>query len=233
MSDSTPESSIPTPATPPYWTKPRLELSAWLQEKAPSLNELYSGSLKMIYDSPKMPGRVRFISHAVRELRNRLPDYVSGTKSDGALQYKNELDELASLWHGTVAGSGGLAVTGDIPKSASVTIPADVYERINGLIQKHNRAREKPLDSARRLFETLLPENAAARVNLLPQLDQWLETTHWFTGQAHDNNKRDDDYKWDDVLNRFELFETSLVSLIRGFFHTTESLDEILEDANS
>jgi len=225
MNNSTPESSTSALAsTPFYWTTPRLELAAWLQEKAPSLNELYSGSLKMIHESPAMPGRVRFISHAVRELRNRLPEYVSRVKGDGPLNYKNELDELATCWRKTSSSTNNFAATGTVPREASVSIPSDVYERIDRLIQKHLRAREKPRESASRLFETLLPENDVARVSVLPQLNQWLEVTKWFTKQTHDNKKSDKDYKWDEFLQKFELFEVSLVSLIRGFFHTTGSL---------
>jgi hypothetical protein len=65
------------PLSQAYWTHARLELQAWLQRNAASLAELYGGAARLVYDTP-LPGRVRFVCHAVREIRNRLPDVLSG-----------------------------------------------------------------------------------------------------------------------------------------------------------
>src|SRR6266511_1972358 len=80
------------------WTPVRLEIRSWLSRNAPPLAELYEGAVRLLYVN-LLPGRVRFISHAVREIRNRLPGVISGEEGSQYLHYKNRLDDLAKLWH--------------------------------------------------------------------------------------------------------------------------------------
>src|SRR5437899_126098 len=79
------------------WIPVRLEIRAWLYRNAPSLAELYEGAVLLLYAHP-LPGRVRFISHAVREIRNRLPEATSGVKGLPRLDYTSRLDKLAKQW---------------------------------------------------------------------------------------------------------------------------------------
>ena len=62
----------------------RLELLAWLRRNAPSLAELYEGAVLLLQNRP--PAHVRLIAHSVREIRNRLPDYVSKVESGGPFE---------------------------------------------------------------------------------------------------------------------------------------------------
>lgn len=80
-----------------YWTRTRLDLRDWLQRNSPPLAELYGGAVELMCGIP-LPGRVRFISHAIREIRNRLPEVVSGIKTGGRLDYVNSLDEIGRVW---------------------------------------------------------------------------------------------------------------------------------------
>ena len=66
----------------------------WLQELSPELAESYAGAVKLIEDA-SIPGRGRFICHAVREIRNRLPDKVAGKLDIERLEYKYEVEVLA------------------------------------------------------------------------------------------------------------------------------------------
>ena len=98
----------------------------------------------------------------------------------------------------------------------------------------HVSTREKPQDKALRLFEAVAPENKQFREALVPIIQQWLKTTEWFMGKVHGSGKTDTECCGsDDLLQQFELFETMLGALVRGFFKTVDELDEILEDTNS
>ena len=220
------------------WTPARIELLAWLRRNAPSLAELYDGSVQLIYVSP-VPGRVRFISHAVREIRNRLPDVIAGSQEGIQLQYKNRLDELSELWV-----LGGLPTDGSLPTSIATgvsmnpgtpDIPVDrrLFSRIAKLIGDHNATRMKPEDAAIRLFAGAAPENLHSRDSLRPVVREWLDITDWFMGKAHDSGQVDADCDSTELRRNFEFFETILAALVRGFFTTAEELDAILEDANS
>jgi hypothetical protein len=100
-----------------FWIGPRRELRSWFERNAPSLGELYEGALKMLFMG-NFPGRTRFVAHAVREIRNRLPDVIAGVKTGGTVQYKNNLDMISKDWQ-----KAGFLLDGTIPTSI-ITEPA-------------------------------------------------------------------------------------------------------------
>jgi hypothetical protein len=71
------------------WTDERTALRDWLIRNAPSLAELHEAAVLMLYaHNPLLPGRSRLVAHAVREVRNRLPDAVAGKTVAKQLQYQ-------------------------------------------------------------------------------------------------------------------------------------------------
>lgn len=219
-----------------YWTAPRLELRAWFQRNAPSLGELYVGALWMLFDS-KFPGRTRFVAHAVREIRNRLPDVIAGSKSGVYFDWKTRLDGLAKEWQKTgftLDGSNPMNVTHDqgVPVP-TVSVEPRLFRKIAVLLKDHVDAREKPEEAAIRLFEGVAPVNQNLRDTLRPVVIQWLDVTEWFMKKAHDSGAPDNEVDEQELISRFQIFEIFLGALLRDFFMTVEGLDEILEDANS
>jgi hypothetical protein len=87
---------LPT-ITPGYLTDDRLDLSEWIGRYAPSLSELYLGTVHLVFGSP-LPGRVMLICYAVREIYNRLPGRVSGVENGGRFDYVTKLDAIATEW---------------------------------------------------------------------------------------------------------------------------------------
>ncbi len=219
-----------------YFTSHRAELLSWFKRNAPSLGEIYLGALKMIY-GPPFAGRTRFVSYAVREIRNRLPDIISGVKDRPAVQYVNKLDEISQAWEKAgFPSDGSLPISftsSEMPPSSSIPIPRKLFQRISALIKEHNEAREKPIDSAKRLFSGTTQDNLDLGDSLRPVVNQWLTITDWFMRKVHDSGRVDNGIDAREFNKKFELFETSLGALLRGFFATVEELDEILEDANS
>ncbi len=221
-----------------YWTPARQELHAWLYRNAPSLAELYEGTVRLLNDSI-LPGHVRFVSHAVREIRNRLPDVISGAKGDGQLQYKNRMDDLSKAWQKAGFSIDGLLLSSflsdgtNISPSPDIQIPRDLFIKIATLIKDHETTRTKPEDTAIRLFEACAPENHQSRDTLRPVIIQWLEVTNWFEKRNHDSGRVDADCDSIELRRQFDLFESALGALVRSFFSTTDELDGILEDANS
>ncbi|MFI5394325.1 MAG: hypothetical protein ACHQ9S_02230 [Candidatus Binatia bacterium] len=221
------------------WTPPRLELHGWLTRNAPSLAELYRGAVTLLYDSP-LPGRVRFIALAVREIRNRLPDVISGAKGGGRFNWKDRLDHLVRLWtqqklplDETLPGVTFSDPGPDLHGPKQVSLPVPIMRAIARLLKDHAETREKPLEAATRLFETCAPENQQLQESLRPVVKHWIEVTEWFVPNAHDTGKMDADVDETLLRRQFELFERTLVALVGGFFVTVRELDEILEEANS
>lgn len=219
-----------------YWTESRLELRAWFRRNAASLGELYEGALRMVFDQ-RFPGRTRFVAHAVREIRNRLPDVITNTKTGGTFPWKNKLDDLTKEWKNagfTLDGSMPANITvGQTTPSPNVPITPRLFQRIISLLSDHLAAREKPEDSAIRLFVGITPGNQILRDALRPIVFHWLDVTEWFVKRVHDSGAQDISIDEADFVYRFELFEMTLGALVRAFFRTVDGLDEILEDANS
>jgi hypothetical protein len=205
------------------------------------LAELYEGAVLLLFDAP-IPGYTRFVAHAVRETRNRLPDVTSGSKSGRQLNYKGRIDDLVVVWKET-----GLATDGTFPGSnfaeapiaavpQETSLPHKIVVMMASLVTEHEATREKRMDAAIRLFEGVVPENQKFRDTLRPVIMQWLEITEWFMKKAHDSGATDRDVDLGELQKKFDLFEMTLLGIVRGFtafFATTKEIDEILENANS
>lgn len=221
-----------------FWTPNRLELLTWLIRKALPLSELYQGAVRIMFEEPPFPGRDRFVTHAMREITNRLPDYIAGAQTAGRLEYVNRMDQLVLMWREsgfsldgsfTASDSG---VEGSIPPSPDITISRILFLEISNLIKDHELTRSRPLDRAQRLFEAIAPENKRLGNTLRPIILQWVSIAKWSVGRVHDAGSSAS-LSPRDLETQFELFETTLAALVRGFFRTIEELDEILEDTNS
>ena len=211
----------------PCWTPTRNNIKAWLERNSRSLAELYEGAVLLLYQNP-IPGHVRFIAHAVREIRNRLPDAIGGPTKSRQVQYKNRLDKIAKM-HGAstlIADIGGTT-----PPITTITVERKFGRAIATLLQDHTAAREKPIDAARRLFKAIAPENTSEET-LQPILDHWITVTTWFEEKNHDTGHTSDYYQPQEVRQHFTLFENAIAAATRPFFDTLEDLDAILEDAN-
>ncbi|MDF0672763.1 MAG: hypothetical protein P0120_00265 [Nitrospira sp.] len=184
----------------------------------------------------QLPGRVRFIAHAIREIGNRLPDYWAGQEDNTAnLQYVNRLDELSPLWkdhRSVVSAITSLATANGSTPADPVPIPTQLYDKLSKLMDDHSRTREKPYDKARRLFNAIAPEDDKHGQGVRPALLEYVRIVSWAVGKCHGAGKADADYDWPEIIHNFEIFESCLMSIGRAFYVTIESLDEILEDTN-
>jgi len=222
----------------PYWTEGRKDLRSWFTRNAPSLGELYEGALRILFSEIPFPGHVRFVAHAVREIRNRLPDVIAGPTQRPHVQYKNRMDQLCKEWEKwNLPTDGSLPISvsegESLPGARDIPIPVSVYLEVARLVRDHKGARETRRDAARRLFEAIDPNNQMAEALLRPRIDHWIEVTEWFVARAHDNGATNDQIDSEELKNRFEVFEKALSAMVREFFKTVEELDEILEEANA
>lgn len=234
-----PAGSTP-PIQPTFWDENRKELRGWLERNgADHLGQLYEGCLMILY-TPNFPGQKRFVSHAVREIRNRLPDVIAGKKAGGTFAWKTRLDELVVDWNragisfDTPPLPSATAPSETSTAPGAVPIPKKLFERIRKTLKDHAETREKPLEAARRLFEAVAPENKKLRNEVMPLLEQWIEITEWFVKETHESvSPENPGDVTDELIKKFQQFELTLLSLVGKFFKTLGGLDEILEDTNN
>ena len=122
----------------------------WLKDEVDSeLAELYEGAVKMIKDG-SYPGRQRFICHAVREIRNRLPEAVAGRGAIGRLYYTQRVEELAKACERT--GLEGVKVKDGEEQGARQKISQEVMTTLINLISEHKAVAGRRHENARRLL---------------------------------------------------------------------------------
>jgi hypothetical protein len=219
-----------------YWTYLRKELLSWFDKNNPTLGALYKGAVQILYDY--IPGYVHFVSHAVREIRNRLPDVIAGGVVHVRLDYKNRLDIISKRWQKDSLPMDGSLPTNVIDADSMLTadkvpIPRNIYSEFSKLIGDHTKAREKPYEMAKRLFKAIDPKNEQVEEILRPRINMWIENTDWFVKRVHVCGSKDDEADYEEFVSQFENFEYGLFGIIGEFFKTVEELDEILEESNS
>jgi hypothetical protein len=217
----------------------RAELVRRLRKTRLSLAELYEGALRMMMDRG-FPGRVRFIAHAVREIRNRLPDTLSGKEKLPHGGDVNRLDEIVKKWE-----RHGLPMDGSVPESLvtepkpevsssqAILLPRKLFHLVAQFLGDHRAARMTNKEIAARLFDACSPPARPAGGVLKPAILQWLAVTEWFVQRAHDSGKPDADCDEGELCSQFQLFEATLGALVGSFYNTLDELDAILEEANS
>lgn len=217
-----------------FWTDRRREIYNWLHEQYPSLAEIYEGAVRLMFDQ-KLPGRVRFISHAVREIRNRLP----GEESKGS-DNNQELKSLMEVWEKYNFALDRSALVSNsnsetnLPSSSSsdISIPKELFLRIQLFLKEQASSRNTGRDRAQRLFERCIPELQIAANTLSTSVDQWWRVTEWFMKQAHDNGRVDAECDEEELRSQFDEFENFLSTLSQRFYSNTDELDKILAETN-
>jgi hypothetical protein len=219
------------------WTSPRREIRAWLQRNnAVSLSELYEGAVELV--SRTVPGRVRLVAHAVREIRNRLPDALAPEKEPERLDYRKRCEAIRNVWQRL--DSIELLGSRNVPDAtASVGVPVVAAEQVQQLLDDDQAVQGRVRATATRLYVAVVRIRSgrtlteSEQVAIEPAIRQWHIVTDWFVDRAHDNGTPDGENDLQAFADRFELFERALYSLIQEFYPATKDLDEILEEANS
>lgn len=80
-----------------WWTPERAALCRWFERSAPGLAPVYQSAVRMAIDET-FPGRVWFVAHAIREIRNRLPDALAGEVAASHTDYPNLARSVHARW---------------------------------------------------------------------------------------------------------------------------------------
>lgn len=223
----------------PTWTHARLELVAWFDRNgATSLAELYRGAVELIYETP-LAGRTRFVGHAVREIRNRLPGVITNSARVPRLDYVKRMDTIAKAWRDANLHLGAMPTGEEFESPArdamlreGVEIPRTLQRLIDELVADHLGVKETRAQAAERFFEVLAPENRDLRATLRPIVSNWMAVTEWFMDRTHDSGRADAACDEHELRRKFEQFESVMGSLIRAFFASLDELDRILASSD-
>lgn len=220
-----------TTGSPLPWTARQLELKKWLEANGPTLAPVYSAAVQMVSDR-SFPGRVWFVAHAVREIRNRLPDAIAGELRSTRTEYSQLAEEVRTTWV-----DDGLPSDGSVPVLSAADPDSSGPDRydiswpmltaVGNLIVGHLAVSGRNRRTARRLFEATTESPIPAYV-----VESWLRSTKWANAFAHVRNQPLNPSDEESLAERFELFENALAALARRSYENMDELDEILDSAN-
>ena len=223
----------PTPADDSleeeWWTPERAKLHRWLQEKASHLAPIYLAAVRMSMDE-SFPGRVHFVAHAIREIRNRLPNAIAGVEERGPT-YETLASKLRTEWKRAGFPSDGSLPLGATPEP-SVSGPGHEvsvgFIRAAGdLVAANAHAAGNRERQARRLLREIWGTDLRPYV-----VNRWFHGNDWVKRYMHLNDKPHIQEAETEVAEVFEAFETALIAISNRSYENLEALDEILASAN-
>ena len=222
------EVHLVSPTCPARWPQKRVELLRWFRNEAEPLAEAYEGAVRLLNDGG-FPGRLHFISHAVRDIADRLVFVLDPQLIGSRVQYENEMDRIARDWPQLQAFNVGEASESANPDS--VTISYASASSINSLVQAHRERRQRP--SNYELLFRYLMRNEPSRGDVNKRLvSDFRKMRQWFMDLAHLRATGPPKIDEAELQMQFSSFEGMLHSFVGDFFTGTTELDEILRQAN-
>ena len=215
-----------------WWNGPRQAIHQWLRKHSPPLAELYLGASQLLYE--RRPGWTRFVSHAMREIINRLPAAICGEENvKGHLDYPQRVEGLAGLLETRRATPGIVEKDIDPDGMGLVAVPMSVVNEFEQLVQDNRDASTRNRERALRMLQELVPESLPGARQLDWTADRWIRLGRWAEGQAHDQKRGDDQRDADEITEQFKTLEGILLGVTRPFFENKDDLDAFLEDTNA
>lgn len=236
-SDTLVEAAFPPAQLPEaleaWWTSERNELHSWFERVAPHLAPLYRAAVRMAHDAG-FPARVHLIAHAMREIRNRLPDALDGTLKLPQVDYHYLVDRVRSQWIDEGLPPDGVGpMLGESeppqPSATSIAVSGALIDEIAELIKQHAQARSARETSEVQRFEAI----AGPGPHPPYAMDRWRRLSRDAPKFAHAWNKslpQTADAEW---CENFLLFEQFLIVASRLAQDNITDLDTLLEAANS
>jgi hypothetical protein len=213
-----------------------LDLGEWLRTHSPDLAELYQAAVKML-SMDEFPARQILVCHCVREIANRLPNFVAAVAVSERYDATKELGAVREQWYELGLNEHPILARDNIDLEAmeSIVVPISLFNLLNKTFSSYSQVQERNVDTAYRLFEKLSKDENRNRQVLMPLVLEWRKLVDWFVKKVHvrGNLAVRDTTSDDEFRSQFQRFEGQLTGLASNFFEGVKTLDEILEDTNS
>lgn len=199
----------------------------WLNDKLrlPVFAEVYKGALYLLDQKP--PGYITFVSHAGRDLMNRLVRVVRGLDSR-QVQYVNRLDELQEDWE----DEWGLEKENKIDGAESgQLIPYKIFEKMRALIDEHKAGRLTASEADSLFFSTFLGYDDSVRIGK-DFFEEWKIAREWFLKHTHLRKGKFEMDASSEVEKHFQMLDNLLYDAATSEFGRVRIINESLEEAN-
>lgn len=213
------------------WTERRRQLHGWFEQAAPNLAPLYAAAVRMTSDID-FPGRVVFVWHAIREIRNRLPDALAGGVRASLVEYGSLTGEIARRWvEDGWPEDGAIALTSAAEPSGMGPVRHEISDglllAVARLVASHALLPNRNRANAVRLLEGVAGSTVPPYA-----VRAWVQRGRRAHKLAHVHNKPSASEDEASLAEQFAAFEADLMAIASRSYENMNDLDAILEAAN-
>jgi hypothetical protein len=217
-----------------YWTEERQKLFEWIKANgSESFADIYKGGVFNLFE--KTPGYVRFVAHAARDLMNGMAAHKLGLERQ-QVQYAQLVEKLKLAFDSIHLIRPSLMEAKPLLETTTtnseVSIPVQVMEKIEILLQEHARGSDRQSKSPYRFFQAFVsgPDDMKEAAEAFAKT--WLNLQEWFKGAAHENGQLPSVKRLNDLQGKFQQLESIMLAVADHYQNTIKRIDEILDQAN-
>lgn len=180
----------------------RRRILNWLASETAALAPVYEGAVKMALDH-EFPGRVRFVTHAVREIWNRLPDEIAPPSGVSRADYSRLMDVLAVRWE-----KEGLPPDYQ-PTHSEQLVSVPFLKAVAELLEGRRNAIQNRDRKTKLLFGDM-SEDAPTKYNV----GRWTAVHDWAVSLVHVGLKPTKANDEESLVEHFRVFEEALTVIM-------------------
>ncbi len=204
----------------------------WLNRYAPALEPLYRGALWLV-GLGSFPGRVHFIAHAIREIRNRLPGALGPKVEKRGAGYRDLTDTIRGRWLAEgLPEDGRLWLSEESAPSASGPrrheVSVGLLVSVGKLVAAHSEA-EANREARERAGFGALNELGSNPSYVSRNWGRRTREAHKFAHARDDPLPAGADEEW---VAKFYAFEQELMAISRPSYENLDELDRLLDGTN-
>ena len=200
----------------------------WLDSKLrlPVFAEAYLAALCLM--RARRPGYIPLVGHIGRDFMNILPTTVGGIRTS-RVQYVQLVDNVKARWSSVGTGPGFGTSGGS---TEGQVISYETSQRIQELIDEHNKGRERSGSRDLLFFSTFLDYDHIQRIPA-HLLRDWRDARDWFVKVAHLRQQPLPGNAAELVDQYFQTLKDGLYVAASSELDRLKGLHEILEETNS
>lgn len=200
---------------------------AWLDRAYPHAGRLLASALWIAADE-RIPCRGRMVAHAYREICSMLMRAYSPNSREPA---KTTLDQFVLEYRKLAISHDALAASSPLLEASRPPVTDAFLEAAAAVVRAHTTT-ETARARSRALFEGQ-SSRPGPQPDVQPTSDRWFRMSQFFTARAHDRERPDGEMMQGQFQKEADFFEETLHALAVTAVGNLDTLDDILEEANS
>ena len=199
----------------------------WLRRIKSHAGDMYESALWLAAHE-EIPCRGRMIAHAYREICSMLMNEYSANSRE---PLETRLEEFTEQYRKLNIGPEISVGSSPRPDVSAASVPDSFLKAAAAVVRVHTTT-DNARARSRAIFESQLRRHGS-RTDVGPTSDRWYRMSRFFQERAHDRETPDVEMLNGQFRQEVDFFEETVSALAETAIRNLDTLDQILEDANS